>query len=190
MTLANSQSIIEFTSTLCFSFSPINKSQFTYCPIHLAFGFFDNLPLELYRTNKFGEILKNLNGTPKEALGINYNNMDKIKLKNTWSQDYYYKPKVLSNSQKVTFKLTKKFLEKNIDDNGNIKVKIALNCKCHKLLDEIEKIRLKSNPVKFSLITTIQELPYKNETTGKLYQEMRLINNLEVINDINLEAEI
>ncbi len=27
--IANSQSIIEFTSTLCFSFTPINKSQFT-----------------------------------------------------------------------------------------------------------------------------------------------------------------
>lgn len=187
--LTNPQSIIEFTSTLCFSFSPINKSQFTYCPIHLAFGFFDNLPLELYKTEESGEILKNGNGTPQESFGINYNAMDKIKLKNSWSQDYYYKPKVLSNSQKVSFKLTKKFLEKNIDDSGNIKVKIALNCKCHKLLDEIQKTKLKSSPVKFSLITTIEELPYKSETTGRLYQEMKLINNLEIINELNLEAE-
>lgn len=187
--LANPQSIIEFTSTLCFSFSPINKSQFTYCPIHLAFGFFNNLPLELYKTKKSGEILKNANGTPQESFGINYNAMDKIKLKDSWSQDYYYKPKVLSNSQKVSFKLTKKFLEKNIDNNGNIKVKIALNCKCHKLLDEIEKMKLKSNPVKFSLITTIEELPYKSETTGRLYQEMKLINDLEIINELKLDAE-
>lgn len=187
--LTNPQSIIEFTSTLCFSFSPINKSQFTYCPIHLAFGFFDNLPLELYKTKESGEILKNANGTPQESFGINYNAMSKIKLKNSWSQDYYYKSKVLSNSQKVSFKLTKKFLEKNIDENGNIKVKIALNCKCHKLLDEIEKIKLKSNPVKFSLITTIEELPYQNETKGRLYQEMKLINNLEVINELKMDAE-
>ncbi len=187
--LTNPQSIIEFTSTLCFSFSPINKSQFTYCPIHLAFGFFDNLPLEQYKTKESGEILKNANGTPQESFGINYNAMDKIKLKNSWSQDYYYKPKVLSNSQKVSFKLTKKFLEKNVDNNGNIKVKIALNCKCHKLLDEIEKINLKSNSIKFSLVTTIEELPYKSETTGRLYQEMKLINNLEIINELKLDVE-
>ena len=189
LNLTNPQSIIEFTSTLCFSFSPIIKSQFTYCPIHMAFGFFDNLPLELYKTKESGEILKNSNGTPIESFGINCNAMDKIKLKNSWSQDYYYKPKVLSNSQKVTFKLTKKFLQKNIDNNGNIKIKIALNCKCHKLLDEIEKTRLKSNPVKFSLVTTIEELPYKGDTTSRLYQEMQLINNLEVINDLDLDAE-
>ncbi len=187
--LTNPQSIIEFTSTLCFSFSPINKSQFTYCPIHLAFGFFDNLPLELYKTNKSGEILRNANGTPQESFGINFNTMDKIKLKNSWSQDYYYKPKVLSNSQKVSFKLTKKFLEKNIDNNGNIKVKIALNCKCHKLLDEIEKIKLKSNSVKFSLVTTIKELPYKSKTTGRLYEEMKLINNLQIISTSVLDVE-
>ena len=95
----------------------------------------------------------------------------------------------MSNSQKVSFKLTKKFLEKNLDNNGNIKVKIALNCKCHKLLDEIEKMKLKSNPVKFSLITTIEELPYKGETTGRLYQEMKLINDLGVINELKLDAE-
>lgn len=187
--LTNPQSILEFTSTLCFSFAPINKSQFTYCPIHMAFGFFDNLPLELYKMDTNGNILKNSNGTPQETYGINYNKMADIRLKESWSQDYYYKPKVLSNSQKVTFTLTKKFLEKNKDSDGNIIVKIALNCKSHKLLDEIEKKKLSKIPVKFSLITTIEELPYRNKTTNRLYQEMQNINNLDVINDLELEIE-
>lgn len=186
--LTNTQSIIEFTSTLCFSFSPIIKSQFTYCPIHMAFGFFDNLPLESYKTNKFGEILKNINGSPQESYGINYNSMNKIKLKNSWSQDYFYKPKVLSNSQKITFKLTKKFLKKNIDINGNIVVKLAVNCKNHKLLDQLEKSKLSENPVKFSIVTTIDEIPYKGYSSNRLYEEMKLINNLEIIN--NLEQDI
>lgn len=188
--LTNPQSIIEFTSTLCFSFEPINKSQFTYCPIHMAFGFFDNLPLELYKMDSNRNILKNGNGTPQETYGINYNKMADIRLKESWSQDYYYKPKVLSNSQKVTFKLTKKFLEKNKDKNGKIIVKIAINCKSHKLLDDIQKTKLSKIPVKFSLVSTLKELPYKNTTSAKLYQEMQMINNLDVINDLELEAEI
>lgn len=187
--LTNSQSIIEFTSTLCFSFLPINKSQFTYCPIHMAFGYFDNLPLEKYKMDGDGKVLKNQNGTPQESYGINYNKMESIRLKNSWSQDYYYKPKVLSNSQKVTFKLTKRFLEKNVDLNGNIIVKIALNCKTHKLLDEIEKMKLKKTSVKFSLVTTVEELPYKNNTTSRLYEEMKLINDLNVINDLDTDLE-
>ncbi|MFH6994424.1 S8 family peptidase [Flavobacterium sp. FlaQc-48] len=187
--LMNSQSILEFTSTLCFSFLPLNKSQFTYCPIHMAFGFFDNIPLEDYKRDRNGKILKTLNGLPAQSLGINYNKMENIKLKNSWSQDYYYKPKVLSNSQKVKFRLTLKFLKKNIDTDGNIKVKIAINSKLHKLLDSIEKERLLNVPVKFSLVTTIEELPYKNKTSNRLYEEMQLINSLDVINDLDLEAE-
>jgi len=187
--LMSSQSILEFTSTLCFSFLPLNKSQFTYCPIHMAFGFFDNIPLEDYKKDINGKILTTPNGLPAYPLGINYNKMENIKLKNSWSQDYYYKPKVLSNSQKVKFKLTLKFLKKNIDKDGNIKVKIAVNSKLHKLLDSIDKEKLLKVPVKFSLVTTIEELPYKNKTSNRLYEEMQLINSLNVINDLDLEAE-
>ena len=96
----------------------------------------------------------------------------------------------MSNSQKVTFKLSKKFLGKNIDFDGNIVIKIAVNCKAHKLLDQLEKSKLSIKPIKFSIVTSIEELPYKNKTSSRLYEEIKLINNLEVINNLDTDLEL
>ena len=179
------QSIINISSTLCFSFEPNIKSEFTYCPIHLSFLLTDNLELENYNYDRYGKIIL--------SKGINYNKVSNIKLKNSWSQDYYFKSKPLSNVQKVNQKLTKEDLRKNIDNDGNILIKLAINCKLHKLLNDIDKTKIENIPVKYSLVISIEELPYKDKTSGRLYDELSAINNFENIiiseSDTELEAE-
>lgn len=179
------QSIINISSTLCFSFEPNSKSEFTYCPIHMSFLLTHNRDLENYTFDKYGKIV--------ESHGINYNNISNIKLKNSWSQDYYFKPKPLSNVQKITQKLTKKNLLKNIDSDGNVQIKLAVSCKLHKLLNDIDKTKIENIPVKYSLVISIEELPYKDKTSGRLYDELSAINNFENIiiseSDTELEAE-
>ncbi len=179
------QSIIKISSTLCFSFEPNSKSEFTYCPIHMSFLLTHNRDLENYTFDKYGKIV--------ESHGINYNNISNIKLKNSWSQDYYFKPKPLSNVQKITQKLTKKDLLKNIDSDGNVQIKLAVSCKLHKLLNDIDKTKIENIPVKYSLVISIEELPYKDKTSGRLYDELSAINNFENIiiseSDTELEAE-
>ncbi len=167
MKLLNKNSVIKIKTTLCFKFNPIYNNQFTYCPIHLAFGYFNDKELKI----------------------INDSEVKNVKLKDSWSQDYYFKRKVLSNVQKTEFNLTKPFLKKNINQKGEIVIKIAINSKLHKLLNDIDKVKLKSNVINFSLVISIEELPYKNTYSGKLYEEMKLINNLEAINIIGTELE-
>lgn len=181
-----SQNIVNISSTLCFSFEPNSKSQFTYCPIHISFLLTKNLLLESYETDHLGNIIKPIN-----SHGINYNSINNIKLKNSWSQDYYFKSKPLSNVQKTTQGLSRKYLNENIDIDGNIHFKLAVNCKLHKLLNDIEKNKLKDSPINYSLVITIEELPYKNQTSGRLYEELCAINNLEniLISNIEIEAE-
>ncbi|MEM0543532.1 S8 family peptidase [Flavobacterium sp. j3] len=167
MKLLNKKSIIKIKTTLCFKFNPIYHNQFTYCPIHLAFGYFNDKELEI----------------------INDSEVKDVKLKDSWSQDYYFKRKVLSNVQKTEFNLTKPFLKKNINEKGEIVVKIAINSKLHKLLNDIDKVKLKDKAINFSLVISVEELPYKNTYSGKLYDEMKLINNLEAINNIDTDLE-
>jgi subtilisin family serine protease len=176
------QNIINISSTLCFSFEPNSKSEFTYCPIHMAFLLTDNLELENYEYDGNGKMIA--------SNGINNNKISNIKLKNSWSQDYYFKSKPLSNVQKTTQKLTKKNLIKNLDSDGNIQVKLAINCKLHKLLNDIDKNKLRNTSVRYSLVMSIEELPYKNKTSGKLYSELSLLNNLESIIKSEIDNEL
>lgn len=183
-------SIIKISSTLCFSFEPNNKSEFTYCPIHMAFLLTDNLELEKYDEDFEGNIIKNSRGLPSTSYGINFNDSGNIKLSHPWSQDYYSKPKPLSNTQKITQSLTRNKLKKNLDNDGNIQVKLAINCKLHKLLNDIDKTKIENIPVKYSLVISIEELPYKNKTSGRLYDELSAINNLENIITSEIENDL
>jgi hypothetical protein len=155
--LTKSGSVLEITATICYKFLPVQESHIAYCPVCIAFGFFNNVE-------------------------INDQNSDIIKLKNgvTWSEDYYFGTKLLSNCQKVIFRLNKEILvrEKFI-------LKIAVNCKMHKLLSQTQKAELPQE-YPFSIALTISELPNKGELSGNLYSELEAINNLE--NIAGLEA--
>jgi hypothetical protein len=159
--------LLTINATLCFKFKPLKHHHLAYCPFHLGFGIFRNLPLET---------------------GINDNRAEDIKFVATapWSQDYYFPSKILSNTQKISFTVSKKTLIK--EDNI---LKIAVNAKLHKLLNDLDKSKLIGTDIEFSIVFTIEENPIKNSNTGRLYDELSACNTLEVLlnNEANLEAE-
>ena len=168
--------LVAVEATLCFKFEPIKNNQVAYCPLQVAFGIFKNVPLEEYEMDEDGRITA--------SLGINDNTTAHYVFSQSWSQDYYYKAKMLSNAQKIRFTISKKVL---IEESRIFK--IAVLSRLHKLLDPAATAKY-NRALSFSLVITVKENPVKRENSGLLYDEMLRINSLEVINDIdNLEAE-
>ena len=161
--------LLEFQITLCFKFLPVPNNQLAYCPLNISFGIFKNIALE---------VKNNAN----EDIGINGNSSTNIKIRSSWSQDYYWRAKLLSNCQKAKFTFSKK----NILDESN-QFKLAIKSELHKLLPEYLKDNYNTDN-DFSLVITIKENP--NLNTGNLYDKMILINDLEAITTIELEAEL
>lgn len=175
--LDTDRQVVEITATLCFKFRPIQNNQLAYCPIHITFGIGKNLPLEEYETVGEGEDARTV------SRGIN-NNTTANSMVHTWAQDYYYKAKPLSNTQKISFKAYKDDL---IDEDNTFKVTIS--SKHHKLLNVAQKAdNNQENP--FSLVITIKELPINGENTGRLYDEIRLINELPVVAELSADLEV
>lgn len=176
----NKQTVLDITATLCFSFEPVLNNQMTYCPIHIGFGIFKNLPLE-----EEGIIIDE-NGEEKTTMtGINGNATEDISFKTTqtWSEDYYFKRKLLSNTQKVEWIYNKT----DISENSNV-FKLAVNCKRHKLLSIVQQE--KYNIVhKFSIVLNFKERPLKKQFAGNLYSELEAINDFNLITDLEAEGE-
>lgn len=183
--LNRKNSLLKVKATLCFKFEPLKHHHLAYCPIHLAFGVFRNLPLNEYLTDKNGITIKDKNNKPIST-GINDNKTENFVFAESWSQDYYFKAKILSNTQKVSFSISKKVLEEEY-----CVLKISINSKLHKLLSDLDKSKLKDKDISFSLVLTIEESPVKNENTNRLYDELVAYNELEAINiaEADLEAE-
>ncbi len=174
--------LVAVDATLCFKFEPVKNNQVAYCPVQVAFGIFKNVPLEEYEMDENGEI--RLVDDKPIALGINDNTTAHYVFSQSWSQDYYYKAKMLSNAQKIRFTISKKVL---IEENRIFK--IAVLSRLHKLLDQAAMVKY-NRAQSFSLVITVKENPVKRQNSGLLYDEMLRINALEVINDVNnLEAE-
>lgn len=158
--LAKTGTVIEISATICYKFMPVQESHIAYCPVCIAFGFFNNKEIN----NQKGEYI-NLNA------GL------------SWSEDYYFGTKLLSNCQKVTFRLSKVVLARE-----QFVLKLAVNCKLHKLLNQNQKLELnQENP--FSLVIALSELPSKGKLSGNLYSELEAINNLENIADLEAMLE-
>ena len=153
--LKKTGNILEISATICYKFLPVHESHIAYCPVCIAFGFFNNVEIN----NQNSEIIKLKNGV-------------------TWSEDYYFGTKLLSNCQKVIFRLNKEILVRE-----EFALKIAVNCKMHKLLSQTQKAQL-PREYPFSIALTISEIPHKGELSGNLYSELEAINNLENIADL------
>lgn len=167
---------LKVTATLCFKFPPIRDNQIAYCPIHLAFGFFRNLPLEIYERDATNHEI---------SAGINNNNTEAIKFNKSWSQDYYFGMKFLSNVQKTEFTISKDNLIKE-----NFTFKVCLNSKLHKLLNSTQTEEISSKPIEFSLVFRIEEYPIRNENSNQLYNELIAVNTLELIGELEAGLEI
>jgi hypothetical protein len=161
--LQKSVAVIEINATLCFKFLPLLNNHLAYCPIHMGFGVFKNAQLSE------GNVLKNNN---------------EIVVKEGWSQDGYYKKKMLSNSQKIRLTLAR---QKIIDEANSFR--IAINCKLHGLLTDEQK-EILTRDYEFSLVVRITENVKEQDLTGRLYNEIQLVNDLTVIGEIDLEGDV
>jgi Subtilase family len=173
--LDRKKGFIKVDATLCYKFKPIKHSHLSYCPIHIAFGLFRNLPLEKNEKQSDGKI---------EHLGINGNKTENYSFAESWSEDYYYKPKLLSNTQKMSFNFTKKALEEE-----KCKFKIAINCKLHKLLTDLQKKNY-TNQNSFSLVISLTDLTEEDGHGNSLYDNLEVLNNMNVINSIDLDIDL
>jgi subtilisin family serine protease len=161
--LGKKRGILKVTATLCFKFLPIRNNQLSYNPVHMAFSIFKNQSAD--------DIMK-----PDEEL--------KSKLKTTlsWSENgrYVSKPLPYSNTQKIS-------LNVSVDDlnNETNTFKLAIHSK---LSEQIVGGIPENYPTAFpfSIVLTIEETI--KDSTGKLYDEIQLVNEVEAIQDINLDA--
>ena len=160
--LSKTTGIIKVSATLCFKFKPFSRSRLTYCPVHIGFGIFKE----------------------KEIAAMNKMAVQDYKFGPSWSQDYYYKPKMLSNVQSLNFNIPYSALV-----SENCIFQIAVQCRLHKLLTEIQKQQYKGNH-DFSLVITIRDLTDSFNLGHSLYQEMINLNELNVLNNLDLEAEV
>jgi hypothetical protein len=163
--LGKQRGIVKVTATLCFSFLPIKNNQLSYNPIHIAFSIFKNHGAE--------DIIKpNIEVDSKLKAGL------------TWSQNGRYKSKPIpySNTQKLE-------LNVNVSDlvNEENTFKLAIHCLVtDQIIGELPPGYPKEFP--FSLVINIEETT-RNQT-GLLYDEIQVVNNLEVIGDLDADTTI
>lgn len=180
LTKDNASTVLEIKITLCFSFEPILNNQMAYCPTHIGFGLFKNLPLHATRSVPDEDGVEVI-----ESIGLTRNTTEHIKIKSgqSWSEDYYFKMKLLSNTQKLE-------LVYNKDDirNNENKFKLAINCLRHKLLSPGQRDHYNTSN-RFSLVINIKERSHHGVLSGNLYNELEAINTLVAVADLEAEAE-
>lgn len=161
--LGRSSGILKCSATLCFSFKPIQHNQLSYNPIHMAFGFF-----------------RDHTGVQINAPSERCNSLIKSNLK--WSQNGRDKSKPIpySNCQKMEFLLDVKNLTEE-----NCTLKLAVQCRLTAQLLQPD-LTLYPTEYPFSLVINIEE-NFKLEK-GRLYDELMLINEIEIITDASAEA--
>jgi len=161
--LGKNNSILKCSVTLCFSFKPIQHNQLSYNPIHMAFGFFRDHTGDQINAKK-----KDCDSHIKSTLN--------------WSQSGRHKSKPIpySNCQKMNFLIDVKNLTEE-----SCTLKLAVQSRLTAQLLQSDSTHY---PVEypFSLVINIEE-NFKLQT-GRLYEELVLINELEVIADASAEA--
>lgn len=154
--------LLKIHATLCFKFEPIPDNQLAYCPVHFAFGFFKNIPLENIRNRRLRE----------------------IKLKQGWSEDYFFGAGLLSNTQKVDFSISKPDLV-----SENRVFRIGVHSRLHKHLDTALR-NIHNRPHSYSLAICIEETSREADRLGSLYDELIAINELEAIASIEIDLDV
>ncbi|MDZ7717843.1 MAG: S8 family serine peptidase [Balneolaceae bacterium] len=153
--------LLKIHATLCFKFNPVSENQLAYCPVHFAFGFFKNIPVDDIQNGKLSE----------------------TKLKQGWTEDYYFAKGILSNTQKVDFSISKPDLV--TEENT---VRIGVHSKLHKYLDGGRKTE-NTREHSYSLVISIEETTREEVRINNLYDELVAINELEAIGEIEIELE-
>ncbi|MBC7570755.1 MAG: S8 family peptidase [Spirosoma sp.] len=166
--------LLEFHVTLCFKFKPIQHSQSIYCPIHIGFGVFRNAEFEQISSGTLGD---KYDEETKDLISKGH------KLRTGWSQDQYYRGKLLSNTQKTSFVVGKKEL---IEEKNTFI--IGVSSQFSKLLTETQKAKY-AQENEFTVVIRVQERPSNGEYIDSLYEGLRLINNLSTLIDLDTDLE-
>lgn len=170
--------LLKFSATLCFKFKPVYNNHLGYCPVNIAFGLFRNISL------KDEEVIEENGKNVTKNKGIIKTSKENYQLVKGWSQDAMYKPKLLSNSQKVTYGIKKDLI---IQENSIFK--IAVHAHFHRVLPKYITDIL-PNEYEFSLVIRLKDNQKQDLLQGKLYEELQLLNNLEVIGEAQVDAEV
>lgn len=165
--LGKTNRVLKITATLCFSFLPLQHNQLTYCPVHMAFSIFKN-----HSSDDINRVQRVLNSKLRTTL--------------SWSQSARDKstPAPYSNVQKIEFNVDVAQLRSE-EKTFKLAVQALLS-------NQIMASQIENYPIEFdfSLVLNIEETVRAN--TGRLYDELRAINNVEVINiaEADLEGEV
>ncbi|AUP77337.1 S8 family peptidase [Flavivirga eckloniae] len=165
--LGKTNRVLKITATLCFSFLPLQHNQLTYCPVHMAFSIFKN-----HSSDDINRVQRVLNSKLRTTL--------------SWSQSARDKstPAPYSNVQKIEFNVDVAQLR---SEGKTFKLAVQALLSNQIMASQIENYPTEFN---FSLVLNIEETVRTN--TGRLYDELRAINNVEVINvvEADLEGEV
>lgn len=159
--LSRKTGLVLITATLCFDFLPDQSNHLSYCPYHLAFSIFRNHSHEQIQTKE--ETLKS-------------------KLRVSWSQNNRWKEKPIppSNVQKISFQVGKKEL---LSEDSTFKLAVHADLSTQLLNpDPYDK------PIPYSIVITIEE--NLKDNTGKLYDELKAINELESVVETEIVADV
>lgn len=164
--ITKSQGVLRITATLCFSFEPIQNIQLGYCPIHIGFGIFKN--------HTGDQILS----SEKVISSLLKNNI-------RWTQTarHIAKPIPYTNTQKMTFTISKRDLE-----NENFTFKLAVHCRINPQLIEGQANRYRQGH-NFSIVLNLEENLTATNLTNRLYNEVLGCNSIEQIINSDLDAE-
>lgn len=164
--------LLEINVTLCYKILPLKDNQIGYNPIHMAFNLFKNLDEQTLKDA--------LSGTTK------FDEVVLLKSSKNWSQDAYYKGRILNNCQKVRYTVPKEV----ILENDNIFV-IGVNSIFHKLVRKqlINDDNYNKNH-DFSLAISIRENTSESKLKGRLYNDLSAINTLENTNTLDLDLDV
>ncbi|WP_027067127.1 S8 family serine peptidase [Maribacter sp. Hel_I_7] len=163
--LGKTNRVLKITATLCFSFLPLQHNQLTYCPVHMAFSIFKN-----HSSDDINRVQRVLNSKLRTTL--------------SWSQSARDKstPAPYSNVQKIEFNVDVAQLR---SEGKTFKLAVQALLSNQIMASQIENYPTEFN---FSLVLNIEETVRAN--TGRLYDELRAINNVEVINVAEAEADL
>ncbi|RZJ90361.1 MAG: S8 family peptidase [Chryseobacterium sp.] len=165
--LGKTNGIVKVSATLCFNFLPIKNNQVAYNPVHMAFSIFKN-------------------HTADEIMSTDDTIASKLRTTLSWSQNgrYISKPLPYANTQKI-------FLSLNVGDlvNENNVFKLAVHSRLsEQIIGGLPDSYPRTFP--FSIVLTFEE--NIKENTGRLYDEIYAVNNLEVLQDVEdmLDADL
>ncbi|GAA3510861.1 hypothetical protein GCM10022393_25620 [Aquimarina addita] len=154
-----------FEISIAYSSYPDKGNHLSYLPLHMSFNLMKNLPIKEIATKKASETVAK-NGF-------------------SWSEDHFGKENILfSNAQSKEYRLQPKDI---VSLNGQMA--IAVRCLSKDNIDENLKQYLENNKHSFSLVIRITE-ELKNNTENNLYNEMLEINNLTVISEVEIGADL